>query len=416
MMKKLGLASKTFIGLFIGVIIGIVFKEKATILEPLGTVFLKLLRMGVPFLVSASIVGGITNLTDIKSLRRIGTKTLVYYSMTTALAAIVGLIVSNILKPGVGFIMESVDKFDASTVTSQPSFLNTLLNMIPSNGAESFASGNLIQIIVFSVFFGIAIVVAGDKANNIKKTVVDFTEVMFQLFDIVMKFAPIGVMALIASSVGKYGMDVAGPLGKFFLTDCMGAILILFGVYALVVKLYLRMPLSQFYKKASKVWAVTLGTCSSSATLPVTLDTMLHEFKAPEEIIGFSIPLGATINMDGAANYFAVITIFVANIYGVHLSIADMALTVLLSITLSMGLPGLPNASLLMTIAILTTFGLPLDVVGLVMGLYRIIDMAHTTVNVTGDMIAGLVVSKSEKMWDYNKMDKPLTEAVNQSY
>lgn len=411
-MKKMGLASKTFIGLFLGVIIGIIFKEKAAIIEPLGTVFLKLLRMGVPFLVSASIISGITNLTDVKSLRRIGTKTIVYYTLTTALAAVVGLVVSNILKPGVGFMMESVEKFDASKVAEQPSFLNTLLNMIPSNAAESFSTGNLIQIIVFSVFLGIAIVLAGEKGGSIKGFIKDATEVMFQLFDIVMQFAPIGVMALIASSVGKYGMDVAGPLGLFFLTDYIGAIIILFGVYAVVLKGYVGIPLMEFYKRAIKVWAVTLGTCSSSATLPVTLDTMIHDFKAPDEVVGFSIPLGATINMDGAANYFAVITIFVANIYGVHLSLADMALTILLCITLSMGLPGLPNASLLMTIAILTTFGLPLDVVGLVMGLYRIIDMAHTTVNVTGDMVASLVVAKSEKLWSYEKMKLAIAKSV----
>lgn len=397
-MKKLQLSTKVFIGFGLGILIGIIFKEKATVVKPIGDLFLRLIKMIVVPLIACSIISGIASMSDIKKLRRIGGKVLLYYVFTTVCAGLVGLIVANVMQPGAGFVLGDIAQ-GAYEATKAPSFTETLLQMVPTNPIKSLAEGNLIQIIIFAVFLGVSITLAGDKAKNLRDLFEGATNVMYKLTGIVMEFAPIGVTALIANSIGEYGVKVFGPLGKFILADYVGIIIIVLLVYSVILKFYVKIGLKDFFKNAVKIWAVTSSTTSSSGTLPATLDVMKNDLGAPEEIAGFTLPLGATMNMDGAANYFAIAVIFIAQVYGVPLTITQQITIVLLATLISVGAPGIPGGGIVMTIMLLTTMGLPIEIMGLIAGIYRILDMGHTTLNVTGDMVATLAISKSEKMW-----------------
>lgn len=402
-MKKLQLSTKVFIGFGLGILLGIIFKDKATVVKPIGDLFLRLIKMIVVPLVACSIISGIASMSDIKKLRRIGGKVLLYYVFTTLCAGIVGLIVANIMRPGAGFVLNDIAQ-GAYEAKEAPSFAQTLLQMVPTNPIKALTEGNLIQIIIFAVFLGVSITLAGDKAKHLRNLFEDATNAMYKLTGIVMEFAPIGVTALIANSIGEYGVKIFGPLAKFILADYIGIIVIVLLVYSIILKFVVKIKLSDFFKNAVKVWAVTASTTSSAGTLPVTLEVMQKDLGAPEEIAGFTLPLGATMNMDGAANYFAIAVVFVAQVYGVPLTITQQITIVLLATLISVGAPGIPGGGIVMTIMLLTTMGLPIEIMGLIAGIYRILDMGHTTLNVTGDMVATLAISKSEKMWSTEKI------------
>lgn len=404
-MKKLSLSTKVFIGFGLGILLGVILKEKAIIIKPIGDLFLKLIKMIVVPLVACSIISGISGMSDIKRLRRIGGKTLIYYICTTICAGIVGLIVANVLKPGSGFVIENIAQ-GTYEAASAPSFADTLLQMVPQNPIMALADGNLIQVIIFAVFFGVSITLAGEKGKHVRNFFENATDVMYKLTGIVMEFAPFGVTALIANSIGEYGLKIFGPLGKFILADYVGIVLIVLLVYSIILKFVIKINLKDFFRSAVKVWAVTASTTSSSGTLPVTINVIENELGVPKEIAGFTLPLGATMNMDGAANYFAIAVIFVAQVYGVPLSITQQITIILLSTLISVGAPGIPGGGIVMTIMLLTTMGLPLEIMGLIAGIYRIIDMGHTTLNVTGDMVATLYIAKTENMWDTDKISK----------
>jgi len=393
--KKIQLSTKIFIGFTVGILIGVIFGEQVTAIRPIGDLFIKLIMMIVVPLIMCTIITGVSSLGDITRLKRIGGKILMYYIFTTICAATVGILVSHLLKPGANFALENV-KASQIQQAAAPSFIETLLNMFPTNPISALASGNLVQIIVFAVFVGFAITMAGEKATTIKKFFAEASEVMYKLTHIVLGFAPIGVAALIADSVGTYGLKIFGPLGKLILADYFGAAIILFIVYALILKLLVRIKLKDFYRRVLKVWVVTASTASSSATLPVTMKVMQEDFGVSKDIAGFTLPLGATVNMDGAANYFAIAVIFASQAYGIPLSLSQQVMTVLLATLISVGAPGIMGGGIVLTVMLLNTMGLPMEIMGMVAAVYRIIDIGHTTVNVTGDMVGTLFISQSE--------------------
>lgn len=395
---KFQLSTLIFIGFAIGILFGVIFGENVSVIRPVGDLFIKLIKMIVVPLITCTIIHGVSNLGDITKLRRIGTKILAYYIFTTFCAATVGIAVSHIVKPGANFNMENVDSAEIQQADT-PAFSEALLDMVPSNPIESLASGNLIQIIVFSVLVGVSITIAGEKAVLVKKFFDGATEVVYKLTNLILATAPVGVTALIADSVGTHGLKIFGPLGKLILADYLGAIIILLVVYTSILKFVVKINLKEFFCNIIKVWTVTASTTSSSATLPVSMKVAREDFGAPEEIVGFTMPLGATINMDGAANYFAIAVIFAAQAYNISMPISQQIITVLMATLFSIGAPGIMGGGIVLTIMLLNTMGLPLEIMGLVAAIYRIIDIGHTTLNVTGDVIATLFISKSEKMW-----------------
>ncbi|MDM5281879.1 dicarboxylate/amino acid:cation symporter [Peribacillus frigoritolerans] len=414
MKKKLGLGTKVFIGFVIGIILGLIFKEKILIVKPIGDIFLTLIKMIVVPLIFFSITSGIFSIGDVQKLKRIGTKTLVYYIGTTLLAGGIGLLVAHLFKPGKGINIANIEassEFEASEI---PTFGETVLGLFPSNAVQALSEGNLMQIIIFSLFLGISIVLIGNKSETLKKFFDEGTEVMYKMTGIIMAFSPIGVAALMACTIGEYGLKIFGPLGKFILVDYIGLISVIILMYLFMLKFIAKFPISKFFKSIGKIWIVTASTTSSSGTLPVTISVTKEDYKVKEELAQFTLPIGATMNMNGAVVYYAAAVIFVSQIYGIEMPLSQQLLIILMTTLISVGSPGIPGGGIVMTIMLLTTLGLPMEIVGMIAGIYRIIDMGHTTLNVTGDVVSTLCIARSENMIEDEYL-KPIEKVVNKT-
>ena len=340
--KKMQLSTKVFIGFGLGIVLGLVFKQDILVIKPFGDLFLRLIKMIVVPLVFFSVAGGIANMGDIKKLRRVGGKTLLFYLVTTAVSGLIGLTVANIMNPGAGFAIDLI-KEGSVQGKAAPKLSETLLNMVPTNPVQALVEGNLIQIILFAVFLGIAITIIGEKGKFLKNACDSAAEAMYSVTAMVMEYSPIGVTALIAVAVGEYGLKIVGPLSSLILADYVGMLLITVVMYGVMLKFIAKVKLGFFFKNILKIWAVTASTTSSSGTLPVTIRVTEEDFKIKPELAGFTLPLGATMNMNGAAVYFAVATVFVSQIYGVQLTLVQQIMTVLLSTLIAVGAPGIPG-------------------------------------------------------------------------
>jgi len=397
-MKKLGLTSKIFIGFALGIILGLIFKEKVLILKPLGDIFLTLIKMIVVPLVFCSITSGVASIGDINRLKRIGSRTVIYFVVTTTLAGIIGLLIANFVQPGAGVDLNMIQASSKFQAKEMPTLAKTLLDMFPSNPIKSMVDGNLMQIIVFSLFLGVSLTMLGEKGKKAIDLFNSGTEAMYKMTAIVMEFSPIGVAALMACSIGEYGIKIFGPLGKFIMTDYLGLLTVIIIMYIPMLKFIAKVPLGYFFKKVLQIWMVTASTTSSSGTLPVTIGVTKKRFGVPDEIAEFILPLGATMNMNGAVVYYSAAVMFVSQIYGIHMDLSQQILTIVLATIISIGSPGIPGGGIVMTIMLLTTMGLPMEIVGMIAGIYRILDMGHTTLNVTGDVVTSLCISRSEKV------------------
>ena len=398
--KKLSLATKTFIGFGLGIVIGLAFGERATLLKPLGSIFLNMIKMIVVPMVFFSITAGVASLGDLKKLRNIGIKVVGLYALTSALSVVIGLIMANIINPGKGFELAALMGGSNYEAQEMPSIIDTLIDMFPSNIFTAFTSTNMLQIIVFSIFLGIALIMMGSSGQGLVRGIQGMTEAMYKITAIVMEFSPIGVCALLADSVGAYGLEIFGPLGKLILTVYVSDVLLIICMYIPLVTLAAKFPVGKWLKGIWKVWVVTASTTSSSGTLPVTASVTNEEFGVSPELSSFSLPLGATINMNGGCIYYAAAIVMTAQIYGMTLSPAVMLNIIICTVLVAMGCPGVQGGAIIMTTILLTNMGLPLEIVGLIAGIFRLIDMANTTFNVTGDVVTTMVVARSEGMID----------------
>lgn len=397
--KKLSLAAKTFIGFGVGIVIGLILGEKATVLAPLGDIFLNMIQMIVVPMVFLSITAGVASLGDLRKLRNIGVKVVGLYAITSAISVCIGLSMANLINPGLGFDMSLLSGGTEYEAQEMPSIVDTLVNMFPSNIFTAFTSANMLQIIVFSVFLGIALILLEQRGTRLVTAIQDLTEAMYQITGIVMKFSPIGVAALLAESVGEYGLSIFGPLGKLILTVYASDVLLVLLMYVPMVALLARFPLGKFFRNIWRLWVVTASTTSSSGSLPVSTSITNEDFRVSPELSSFSLPLGATINMNGGCIYYAAAIVMTAQMYQIELSPASLMNIVISTVLVAMGCPGVPGGAIIMTTILLTNMGLPLEVVGLIAGIFRLIDMANTTFNVTGDVVTTLVVARSENMF-----------------
>lgn len=297
--KKLSLATKTFIGFGLGIVIGLVFGEKATIVKPLGTIFLNMIKMIVVPMVFFSITAGVASLGDLKKLRNIGVKVVGLYALTSALCVGLGLIMANIINPGKGFDLTALSQSTDYEAQAMPSIIDTLIDMFPSNIFTSFTNTNMLQIIVFSVFLGVALIMMGKEGERLLAGVQSCANAMYKITAIVMEFSPIGVCALLADSVGAYGLKIFGPLGKLILTVYASDVILVLLMYIPMVALLAKFPVKKWLQGIWKVWVVTASTTSSSGSLPITTSVTNDEFGVSSELSSFSLPLGATINMNG---------------------------------------------------------------------------------------------------------------------
>jgi len=396
--KKMSLALKTFIGFGLGIAIGLLFGEKATVLKPLGTIFLNMIKMIVVPMVFFSITAGVASLGDLRKLRSIGVKVVGLYALTSAISVVIGFLVANITDPGKGFDMSALVSGAEYEAQEMPSVLDTIIDAFPSNVFDSFANANMLQIIVFSIFLGIALIMLEEKGQRLSSAIQGLADVMYKITAIVMEFSPAGVCALLADSVGAYGLEIFGPLGKLILTVYASDVILVCLMYIPMVALLARFPIGQFFKGIWKVWVVTLSTTSSSGSLPVTTSVTNDDFGVSPELSSFSLPLGATINMNGGCIYYAAAIVMTAQIYGMELTPAALVNIVISTVLVAMGCPGVPGGAIIMTTILLTNMGLPLEIVGLIAGIFRLIDMANTTFNVTGDVVTTMVVARSENM------------------
>ncbi|MDI6706365.1 MAG: dicarboxylate/amino acid:cation symporter [Bacillota bacterium] len=391
------LTTKILIGLIAGIVVGLLLGGNPGVadsyIKPFGTLFLRMIKLIIVPLVLSSLVVGAASMGDVKKLGRIGGKTIAYYLITTAIAVIIGLILGNLIVPGAGLSIP-VD----ATVQAQaaPKVVDTLLNIIPDNPLSSLVQGNMLQIIAFALFLGIGITLVGEKGKPFLSFFDSMAEVMYKITAVVMSYAPIGVFALITPVVAANGPTVLLPLAKVIAAVYIGCILHAAIMYSSMVKAFAKMNPITFFKGALPASTVAFSTCSSSGTLPVTLKCAQENLGVSESVSSFVLPLGATINMDGTALYQGVCALFVAQVYGLELSLAQQ-LTIVLTATLaSIGTAGVPGAGFIMLTMVLQAVGLPLEGSVLIAGIDRVLDMARTSINVTGDISAAVVIAATE--------------------
>ena len=403
---SLKLWQKIIIALILGVVAGAVLGPSAEYIKPIGSLFINLIKMLIVPLIFSSLVVGICSMDDIKKMGRIGAKSFGVYLLTTAIAITIGLVIGTVLQPGAGLDMQMPAEMAAAK--EAPSFIQTLLNMVPKNPVEAMASGSVLQIIVFALMLGVAINLAGEKGKPVASVFESFAEIMYKMTHIVMSFAPYGVFALMAWVAGKYGLDVLLPLGMVILGVYVGCIVhVLLTLTGGGIMLLARLNPVRYWRGIIDAQAVAFTTTSSSGTLPVTMECAQTNLGVSRPISSFVLPLGATINMDGTALYQGVAALFVAQAFGIDLSTGQYVTIILTSTLASIGSAGVPGAGLIMLSLVLTSVGLPLEGLAVIAGIDRILDMARTTVNVTGDLMVSVLIAKSEGELDvetYNKV------------
>ncbi|MBY4675710.1 dicarboxylate/amino acid:cation symporter [Marinobacterium arenosum] len=403
---NLALWKKIFIGMIAGIIVGIVMGPDAELLKPIGTLFINAIKMLIVPLVFCSLIVGVTSMQDTRKMGRIGMKSIVIYLATTAVAISIGLGLGTVLMPGAGLDM-SVSAESAAAAKEAPGLVSTLLALIPKNPIEALAGGKILQIIVFALGLGIALNMIGEKAEPAVKLFNSFAEAMYKLTELVMKFAPYGIFALMAWVAGKYGLDVLLPLIKVIAAVYIGCILHVLVVYSGLISTVARLRPVQYLKGIVNAQMMAFTSTSSSGTLPVSMRCAQENLGVSKGISSFVLPLGATINMDGTALYQGVAALFVAQAFGIDLSMADYLTIIATSTLASVGTAGVPGAGLIMLSLVLTTVGLPMEGLAIVAGIDRILDMARTCVNVSGDLMVSVLVGKSE-----NELDESIYNAA----
>ncbi len=404
--KKINLTTKIFIALILGVITGLIFHPMKDnifvdryllnfIFTFLGNGFVRAIRMVVVPLVLCSLVMGSAGIEDVTKLGRIGIKTLLFYLITTAFAVVLALIGGNIINPGKGVNLQDLSQVTVSAPTTKP-FVEILLDMIPLNPIEALATGNMLQIIVFAILLGVALSLLGEKANNIKKLFEEGNTVSLKLVELIMKLAPFGVYGLIAKTFTTLGYVALVPLFKYFIGVVIILILHCLITYQGILILLGRYNPVKFFKGFAPTMMVGFSTASSSACLPSSLKTVQETFGVSKTISSFTIPLGNTINMDGTAVMQGIATIFIAQIYGKDLTLAHYISIILTATLASIGTAGVPGVGVIMLGMVLVQVGLPLEGIGLVMGIDRFVDMFRTMINVTGDAVCTMVIAKTE--------------------
>ncbi len=419
--KKVGLSTKIFIALLTGAVAGVLihyfmpdssFKNDILmngILYVLGNGFIRLMQMLVVPLVFCSLVCGSMAIGDTKTLGKVGIKTIIFYILTTALAISLALGVASLINPGVGMDI-TVTEGTTTSATASINFAETLLNIIPKNIFESLATGDMLPVIVFALFVGIMLAKLGNKASTVANFFSQFNDVMMEMTMAIMKAAPIGVFCLIAKTFAGIGFDAFVPMLKYMISVILALALQCFGVYQILLFIFTRLNPFKFIKKFFPVMAFAFSTSTSNATIPMSVDTLSKKIGVSKRISSFTIPLGATINMDGTSIMQGVAVIFIAQAYGMSLT-PSAILTVIATATIaSIGTAGVPSVGLVTLSMVLSSVGLPTEGIALIMGIDRILDMLRTAVNITGDAVCTTIIAKLEGAFNKEIFDKDFKE------
>jgi Na+/H+-dicarboxylate symporter len=380
------------------------------LLYVVGSLFVAALKMMVVPLVFVSLVVGVISLSDLKAVGRIGAKALGLYLATTAIAVTIALSLASLIGPGSGF---DAGRTGASFSGKEaPPLTQVLIDVVPDNPVAAMAEGNMLQIIVFALLFGMAVTMAGERGKHVLNLFNDLDAVIMHMVEWIMRLAPYGVFALITRTFASQGLDLLMPLAAYFLTLSAALAIQLFGTYPLLLRLLASLNPVTFLKKMRDPAVFAFSTASSGATIPVTLHTVEQKMGVKNSIASFTVPLGATINMDGTAMMQGVATVFIANVYGVDLSLTDYLLVVLTATLASVGTAAIPSVGLVTLTMVLSQVGLPVEGIALIIGIDRLLDMMRTTVNVTGDAVVTCIVAKSEQALDLDTFDDPNAGSV----
>ncbi len=395
---RFNLVTQIFTAFVLAIILGSIFGSKIDFLQPLGDLFLRLIKFVIAPLILSTLVVGVASMSDPKQLGRIGVKTIVYYLATTAVAIIIGLGVAFLLNPGKGVSLPAEEVVVPEAAAAEPqSAVDTLLNIVPVNPFEALATGNILQIIFFALFLGIAITMIGEKAAPVLRFFEGFAEVMYKITGIIMRVAPIGILGLMAPVVGQYGLSVLLPLLKVIAAVYIACVVHALVVYSLAVKTMGNMSPVTFFKGIFPAALVAYSTASSAGTLPVTMKNTTENLGVPKRIASFVLPLGATINMDGTAIYQGVAVVFIAQFFNLELTFLQLLTVVLTTVLASIGTAGVPGAGMIMLAMVLNSVNMPLEGIALIAGIDRVLDMMRTSVNIVGDASAAVIVAGSER-------------------
>ena len=392
---SMGLAMQMLIGLVLGVIVGMFLDSQfaTTYVKPFGDLFIRLIRMVVVPLVFATLVAGAAGISDVSKLGRVAIKTLVIFMLTSAIAVIFGLLIANIIDPGIGLTL-STEGLKAAQVKA-PSFVQTLLDIVPINPMEAFAKGSILQIIFFAIMFGFCLNFLGEKGRPVYHFFDIVGNLMIHMTQVVMRYAPIGVFALMAVVVSQHGLAVLLPLGKLILASFIATALLVILIYIPIVMFVIRIPVMDYFKGIFEPWLIAFTTCSSAAAMAANL-VASRRLGATNSIASFAVPLGNTINMNGTTVYMGVCAVFAAQIYDLPLTIGDQVIVVITGVLAAVGTAGVPGAGLIMSTLVFTQIGIPLEVIALIAGVDRVLDMIRTSINVVGDSTTALMVSRME--------------------
>ena len=397
------LTAQIFIGLVAGIVIGFVWPAAGLAIRPLADIFLRLIKMIIAPLVFSTLVVGIAGTGDLRAMGRIGAKALVYFTASTVVALVISLMMVNAFQPGAGVELPVADTTElAGYASRQQTAWDIVVHMIPTSVVQAMATGDILQVVVFAVFFGVALAAIGERGRPVLSVLDGVAQVMFQVTGFVMRFAPVGVLAAIAATVGGRGAEILVTLGKLVLV--MYGTLVLFVLIVVVgIALLIRVPIGAFARAIREPFLIAFSTASSEAALPKALEVM-ERFGVPKRIASFVLPTGYSFNLDGSTMYLAVASVFVAQMAGVDLTLGQQLVMMLTLMLTSKGVAGVPRAGLVILTATLTTFGLPLEGAAILLGIDQILDMARTAVNVMGNCIATVVVARWEGEFDETRM------------
>ncbi|WP_287487117.1 dicarboxylate/amino acid:cation symporter [Blautia sp.] len=406
--KKIGLSTQIFIALLIGALFGVVihywipssYIKDTVIVEGVlyvvGQGFIRLMQMLVVPLVFCSLICGSMAIGDTKTLGKVGVKTIGFYLVTTALAVCVALGSALLINPGRGLDMDAVQKGTVSSTTEATSLVDTLLNIIPKNPVQSMANGDMLPIIVFALFVGIMLAKLGTRGSVVANFFSQFNDVMMEMTMAIMKIAPIGVFCLIARTFATVGFSAFAPMLKYMGNVTLALAIQCLIVYQILLFVFTRLNPLKFIKKFLPVMGFAFSTATSNATIPMSIDTLSKKMGVSKQISSFTIPLGATINMDGTSIMQGVAVVFIAQAYGIPLTIGNLATVVVTATLASIGTAGVPSVGLVTLAMVLNSVGLPTEGIALIMGIDRILDMIRTAVNITGDAVCTTIVCHQE--------------------
>ncbi len=419
-MKHSRLTALIFIALFLGIIVGHIAPDFAVRMKPFAEIFLRMVKMIIAPLLFSTLVVGIAGHGDAKKLGKIGLKTIVYFEIVTTLALIIGLTVGNIFKPGVGFVSgtspHAIEMQAAGIIAAgqaHTSISAMVTDIFPTSIVDAMAKGNLLQIVVFSIFFALAICAVGKKAQPVLDVLNSVSQIMFKFTEYVMYFAPLGIFGAIASTVGANGLAVLKNyfkiIGALYFALAIFVVLVLFLVCKIV-----RISFRNLLRALQEPALLAFTTASSEAAFPKAMDIM-ERFGVPKNIVGFVMPTGYTFNLDGSTLYLAMAVLFSSQIVGINLDLNQQVIIMLALMLTSKGVAGVPRVSLIVLAGTLASFDIPILGVAILLGIDQILDMGRTTVNLIGNCVATVVIARWEKVFDYDKMKEFVAQSKAES-